>query len=246
MTRLLISVRDADEAIIAREANVGIVDVKEPRLGSLGAASPNTVEQVLASVDRKVPVSVACGELTEWIDLPDQSGAPLPLGVQYAKIGLAGCRTIADWRERWLSWRRSLPTSVLPVAVQYADWQQSDSPSPNQLLQEPLLSEACALLIDTFHKDGRSTFDHLSTAELTELLEVARQHSLFVVLAGSLNESHLPAIGRWRPDYLAVRGAVCQAGRESRLDAGRLTRLVAKLSELSTRPSTNRSSSLLA
>ncbi len=40
MTKLLVSVRSVDEAEMVLEAGVDLIDVKEPRSGSLGAALP--------------------------------------------------------------------------------------------------------------------------------------------------------------------------------------------------------------
>ena len=47
MTRLLVSVRDALEARVAMGAGVDLIDVKEPRRGSLGRASNSVVAAVL-------------------------------------------------------------------------------------------------------------------------------------------------------------------------------------------------------
>ena len=65
MTRLLVSVRSADEARTALAAGVDLIDVKEPARGSLGAASPGVVADVVGAVAGRVPVSAALGELFE-------------------------------------------------------------------------------------------------------------------------------------------------------------------------------------
>ncbi|MCX7397554.1 MAG: hypothetical protein NT138_07705 [Planctomycetales bacterium] len=75
--RLLVSVRNADEALMAARGGADIIDVKEPSKGSLGRAS---LENLLAIADalkqqqqhadrvrtEPVPLSVALGEVQEW------------------------------------------------------------------------------------------------------------------------------------------------------------------------------------
>jgi uncharacterized protein (UPF0264 family) len=63
MTRLLVSVRDAAEARAVLDAGAHLIDVKEPRRGSLGAADGRQVADVLNTVAGRVPVSAAMGEL---------------------------------------------------------------------------------------------------------------------------------------------------------------------------------------
>ena len=61
--RLLVSVTDAEEARIAVDAGVDIVDVKNPAEGSLGAPGPGVIERVREVVPSERPVSAAIGDL---------------------------------------------------------------------------------------------------------------------------------------------------------------------------------------
>lgn len=75
--RLLVSVRNAEEALLAVRGGANIVDVKEPSHGSLGRASLEDLQaiagllkcqQQLAGRPRieAVPLSIALGEVQEW------------------------------------------------------------------------------------------------------------------------------------------------------------------------------------
>ena len=68
MTRLLVSVRDASEALAALRGGAALIDVKEPRLGSLGAATPEVWREVRRVVPTEVPCSAALGELKDVTD----------------------------------------------------------------------------------------------------------------------------------------------------------------------------------
>ena len=60
---LLVSVRNADEAAAALDGGAAIIDVKEPRHGSLGAAEPEAIAAVARVVGDRRPWTMACGEL---------------------------------------------------------------------------------------------------------------------------------------------------------------------------------------
>ena len=75
--RLLVSVRNADEALMAVRGGADIVDVKEPSLGSLGRASLANLQaiartlqdpavRVSGSQNEPIPLSIALGEVQEW------------------------------------------------------------------------------------------------------------------------------------------------------------------------------------
>lgn len=89
--RLLVSVRNAKEALMAVRGGADIIDVKEPSKGSLGRAS---LENLLAIADvlrqqqqhsdrvrtEPVPLSVALGEVQEWSESSSLFGSDLPVG----------------------------------------------------------------------------------------------------------------------------------------------------------------------
>ncbi len=246
MPQLLVSVRNADEARVALEAGVRIIDVKEPERGPLGAAHPDVVRDVVAAVGARVPVSVACGEL---LAAPREPG-PMPTdhadtgalhGVNFVKWGLAGCGTCADWVGAWrrqLQGRGLEPHSAVHrptvVAVAYADWRPANAPSPQAVLEGAVRVGCGALLIDTFEKStslqrARGLVDWLPTIELARLLADARKSGLLVALAGSLRSEEIPQLVReFQPDVIAVRGAACCGGRAGTLDLT-LTRRLARI-----------------
>ncbi len=217
MTRLLVSVRDADEAREASLAGVDLVDLKEPTAGPLGAVPPELWSAIQKAVGGRAPLSVALGELADPT-LADR--LPKTTGFTFAKLGLAGMASRADWRERWRdAWSR-LPADVRPVAVAYADAARCDAPTPEQIVATAPACGCVALLVDTAVKrPGESLFQHLPPTRLRELVATARDQGLLVVLAGSIRQEHLLDALALDPDYVAVRGAVCRGPRDGRLDA---------------------------
>ena len=259
MTRLLVSVRSVEEARVALDAGVDLIDFKEPRRGSLGAVDASTAAEIVQAIGGRAPLSMACGELIAsaagvreatagsspsgkgWVRVEQTSGVPAeacvtpaqaldswgiaalclqpPLGVAYAKLGLAGCATISDWPRRWADWIAGLPSGTSPVAVAYADWRAALAPPPGEVLEHAAGLGCRAVLVDTFDKSGGDLLRHFSSAELRQFIKDVRSRRMLIVLAGSLSLDSLPRVLEAEPDYVAVRGAVCSGSREASLDA---------------------------
>jgi uncharacterized protein (UPF0264 family) len=205
-----------------------IIDVKEPLRGSLGRAPSSVWREVRASLPRSTPVSVALGELNEWL------GPELPrilesewAAIDYCKLGLAGAP--ADWALCWARVRGEVRAkgAEFPdwVAVVYLDWQQARAPHPDTIVDEALeLSECRAVLFDTWSKSVRSRIDGTWKSRL----ERVQKSGKMAALAGSLDLTEIEHLKAWQPDIFAVRGAACLEGDRLRgVDAGRVARLAA-------------------
>jgi uncharacterized protein (UPF0264 family) len=217
--RLLVSVRDAREAATAVDAGVDIIDVKEPGRGPLGMANAHVVSKIVAGVAGRAPVTMAMGELTQWL----AAGASLavPAGVSFVKMGLAGAP--GDWRERLRAsgFVSGEVGACKAVAVAYADNERVCAPHVRDVLSWALASGAPGLLIDTAVKDGRGLFEWMSEAEVSGVIGRAQQGGVFVALAGSLAGDSLRAAAALLPDIVAVRGAACVGrDRNAVVDAG--------------------------
>ncbi len=222
MTKLLVSVRSAAEAAIAVQAGVELIDVKEPLHGPLGAANLDTIDAIAALLQGRVPLSVALGELAAATALP----ATFAGRVQYAKIGLAGCRTSPDWLQRWQAAFKALPAGVASVAVAYADWRTAGAPPPASVLEHGIALGCGGMLLDTYDKTRGPLFNHLGDAEIAQLTLQAQRHGIVSVIAGGLGLAEIAHARQLAPDYIAVRGAACSVHRTGTLDAARVTRLV--------------------
>ncbi|MBC8355197.1 MAG: hypothetical protein H8E66_24745 [Planctomycetes bacterium] len=215
MSGLLVSVRDPSEALAALDGGADLIDIKEPRAGSLGAAEVATWHQIVDVVGTAKPLSVALGELREEsvYDLARQANH-----MQYAKIGLAGCGNESHWVDRWQRAIGCLPNDVASVAVIYADHAAARSPRPAEILRRAVKFRCEAILFDTYSKSQGHLFDHLTEQELQPILREAKQADLKVVLGGSLRGELVQRALELEPDYIAVRGAVCRGDRRDAAD----------------------------
>jgi uncharacterized protein (UPF0264 family) len=226
MMGLLVSVRNAAEALDALAGGADLIDVKEPTRGALGAADLNVWRKIQAAIGERVPLSAALGEL---LGQRAFARAAQTHGFSFAKIGLAGCAQIPRWQDRWRRALERLPPGVAPVAVAYADHQGAAAPSPDEVLAAAAEVGAGILLLDTFDKRVGNLLEQLSLAQLERFALAARVRKIDVVLAGSLAREMLASLAPLAPLYFAVRGAACAAGRTSAVDRQKVVELKSSL-----------------
>jgi len=204
-----------------------IIDVKEPSRGSLGRAEPAVWQSVRAVVPRAIPVSVALGELNDWIgtEKPHVSASAWA-GIDFCKLGLAGAP--ADWIERWARIRHDIRQRSIEcpnwVAVVYLDWQAAHTPEPDAIISAAIEVPECrVVLFDTWSKAAGSRLDKSWKPRVERVLNSGRT----VALAGSLDCPSIKRLKSWRPGIFAVRGAACTGGdRLASIESARVERLV--------------------
>ncbi len=221
--RLLVSVRNAVEALAALNGGCDLLDIKEPQHGSLGMAEVDTIDNVVAAVtsdSRNVPVSVALGEVSDWTNA--QQIPKLSAQLSYAKLGTARLGSSNDWTGRWRRIRKDFDQSSRVqfnwIAVAYVDWQLAQGPSPDAVveaaLSERAASPTCAgVLLDTYAKNGKSLLDWISIGDLAGVSEKIHDGGLVLALAGSLNACNVQRLAGTQPDIIAIRSAACVGGR---------------------------------
>ena len=232
MTKLLVSVRNLEEARIVAESEVAILDVKEPDQGALGAATPATLHAIAQKLGGTTKLSFAAGELRDLMTLgsslktqnPDDD---LSERFDYCKIGLAGMNRFPDWVDLWSSAWEQLPKTKERVAVGYADHSLCDAPAIQQIIEAAPKSNCKFFLLDTFNKVNRkNVLDWIAPNQLGELVRQCHAANLKVVVAGSVTESLLKSIWVTKPDFIGIRGAVCDDNRNNAISKTKLNRFV--------------------
>jgi uncharacterized protein (UPF0264 family) len=228
-----VSVRSVDEARLAQVGGASIIDVKEPDQGPLGRAVFSVWREVRTAVKAGFPVSVALGELIEWLG----PLSPVPpegawQGISFRKLGLAGVRS--DWRLAWEGLQSRLDEASGPpwIAVIYSDWQTALAPHPEEILGVALESASVAgVLVDTWNKGQRLP---LEPDDLRWIDTFSRdRRGKLLVIAGSLGFDSIPQLEPFAPDIVAVRGAACVGGdRHAGIDPLRVARLAKAAADL--------------
>ncbi len=206
MTALLASVCSLSETMLAREAGVDIIDLKNPRDGALGALDYSVIEELVAYVNGARPVSATIG------NLPFEAKRIEPVikrmarsGVDIIKIGVSGTLN----KEAELNMLSTLcQQGIRIVLVLFAE--QYD-PACN--FKKVSNAGITGVMLDTEDKGSGSLREKLSDSVLQGFVNDAKGHGLLSGLAGSLNEKDIASLLHINPDYLGFRGGLCQQGR---------------------------------
>jgi uncharacterized protein (UPF0264 family) len=210
--KLLVSVVSAEEARRAVAGGADIVDVKDPREGPLGAPSPRVLSEVVRTVGRAAPLSVALG------DVPTLPHTAALGDVAYVKVGLRAVAALDDAVAMVGGVADAVGPQTAVIAATYADAHALDPPAFAPASLPPLVARTgiAGALVDTFVKDGRGLYGWLSESELSDLAARTRAAGGTFAIAGQLR---LGELRRVAVDVVGVRSAVCRGGdRTSELE----------------------------
>ncbi len=235
--KLLVSVRSVREAVTALAGGADIIDVKEPRHGSLGRAADSVIAEICAEMLHSpfnVSVSAALGEVNEFSSC---NTFRLPEGVHYAKLGLSQLRREARWVDQWREVRSQFQklhgSEVQWIAVIYADDVAAATPPPSEIILAAVETGCAGVLVDTWSKSGGRLLDHVSPVRLSEWAGEVHQADLFFAIAGRLSTDDLPRLANVPADIIAVRSAVCDGeDRQSTVNAERVCQLRAAIDRM--------------
>ena len=226
MTGLLVSVRSRLEAEIALAGGADLIDVKEPANGPLGRAETKACHDIGNCISGRAPLSLALGELLELqLDSAGAKSTIIPLGFQFAKVGLAGCESDRQWQADWLRIASLLRPGTTLIPVIYADSCEAKAPAPRDVLDIAFTGRSPFVLIDTFNKRGGALLDHLTMRALRTIANQCERQDIRLVLAGSLTQRTIQMVLPLDPAYVAVRGAACTGGRTGTIDLARVKTL---------------------
>ena len=200
MTRLLASVQDEHEAVVALEGGASIIDFKDPRAGALAALDPHLITGALRRLHGRAITSATAG------DWPLDPGALAQAvmrtgatGVEYVKVGLLPGAGLEDCIK-----------ALAPVATQYRLVAVffADRGVPLDTLRHLHLARFAGAMVDTFDKGSGGLRQHMSDRALKTFIDIAHDFELHTGLA---------------PDFLGFRGALCESSdRRSGLSAAQL------------------------
>jgi uncharacterized protein (UPF0264 family) len=239
-----VSVARTAEVLPALAGGPGILDVKDPPTGSLGAADPAVVRAARRAAPEHVAVSAALGDRLLAAAAADactgDAGAGITstwaLGCKLAragagllKVGLADATpdaAVAALRRlgEALAREGSGGAASLLVAVGFAD----GGVAPFRLPAVAAEAGVAGAMLDTLAK-GPSIVELLGEKPLADWVADVHARGLLAGIAGSLRLEDLGRVAALGPDVVGVRGAVCHGGRNGRVSAELVRRARAQL-----------------
>ncbi|NOQ14943.1 MAG: hypothetical protein GQ583_10775 [Methyloprofundus sp.] len=202
MSGMLASVNSLEEAQIALQANIDIIDLKQPALGALGALDTQQVAAIVTEIAQRKPISATVGDLPMQAELIfDAVKQMADTGVDYIKIGFFPDQ---EWHEVIVKLQSLTQQSLKLIAVLFAD-QQPDFKAIKQLAEAGF----SGVMLDTMNKSNGSLTQVMPFADIQQFVKIARQQQLLCGLAGSLRVADIPLLLPLGADYLGFRGALC-------------------------------------
>ncbi|MEA1895937.1 MAG: (5-formylfuran-3-yl)methyl phosphate synthase [Euryarchaeota archaeon] len=219
--KLLVSPINPTEAKAALDGGADIVDVKNPKEGSLGANFPWMIRAVIEAIESKKPVSATIGDFNFKPGTASLAAlGAATSGADYIKIGLYDIQTTDQAEELLSNVVRSIKgydSNKFAVAAAYADYRRINSISPLLLPEVGAKVGADVVMIDTGIKDGKSLFEFMREEELTRFVDDARDLGLTTALAGTIKFEDLDILRQINPDILGIRGVVCGGDRNDEI-----------------------------
>ncbi|MEM3507085.1 MAG: (5-formylfuran-3-yl)methyl phosphate synthase [Candidatus Bathyarchaeia archaeon] len=211
--KLLVSVINEDEALEAIKGGCDILDIKNPKEGSLGANHPSITRRIVELFKNKAKISVTIGDLP---NLPGTASlaalGAASLGVDYIKAGLYGVKSfnealsLMDWIVKAV---KEFYPEVKIIACGYADYNLINSLNPINLPAIAYESNANGILIDVKNKTSKKLFQYLSLEALSGIIDKAHEYGLTVALAGALSKEDIGIVKKLKADIIGVRRCVC-------------------------------------
>lgn len=217
MTQLLVSVRSVEEAIIALEAGVDIIDLKDPENGALGALDLVLSTQIMHQIqqhninnsDDFLPVNVSATVGEHHFDMESLINSILEralINIDIIKVAISTFERISNWQNHFDMQKISdVKPDIKLVAVFFAD-QKID------LIQLEILKKLgfYGAMLDTSAKH-QNLFEICTIPHLQMFTQYCQKNALKSGLAGSLKPQHIERLTAIGPSYIGFRGGVCEA-----------------------------------
>ena len=213
---LLISPINTDEAHEAIEGGADIVDVKNPKEGSLGANFPWVIRNIRNITPEGMHVSATLGDVPYKPGTVSLAAAGAVVsGADYIKVGLYGTKNYDEALEVMENVVRSVrefDKNALVVASGYADAHRVGAVDPMEIPKVAAEAGADLAMVDTAVKDGKTLFDFMDLDKLQEFNNMIHDHGLKSALAGSIKKNQLKLLYDVGCDVVGIRGAACTGG----------------------------------
>ena len=223
MMRMLVSVRDVPEALLAAQGGADFIDLKEPRRGALGGLDVGTIAAIVHALrahGSRLLISATIGDLpmTDVDAILGRVDAVAGCGVDYVKVGIERDAQAT----RVLDALAGSGHAIVPVFI-------GDRGLDFETIQHACALSFPGLMVDTADKAAGSLFDVLDTPTLRRFVQAARAAGRWSGLAGALRLEHAARVAALGADFAGFRTAACAERRTGALDAARVRALRAAL-----------------
>lgn len=221
MTQLLVSVKSAEEALIALNAGVDIVDLKDPTIGALGALDLAVSVEIVAKTQQHnqrnmisdgsfslVLTSATVGEQHADINSLMKSVLErVAINIDIIKVAVPTLEAIPNWQEKFNTKEiTAMKANTKLIAVFFADQEVN-----LKRLETLSMLGFYGAMLDTSAKH-QSLLEVCTLQTLQTFTQDCKKNALKSGLAGSLKPQDVECLSDINPFYIGFRGGVCKAG----------------------------------
>lgn len=219
VTQLLISVKNAEEALLALDADVDIIDLKDPNIGALGVLDLEVTKQIVRLVNGGKLISATVGEQHNCVDeLVADIQLRADAGVDVIKIAVSELFEAVNFFDEISKLSNA---GIKIIAVFFAD-------EIIDLAVLPALKNAgfYGAMLDTKNKQN-NLLQVQQPHNLRLFTQQCHNYQLKSGLAGSLQSQHIDLLLKINPTYIGFRGGVCEnCCRETALNLSKVEQVV--------------------
>lgn len=231
MTRLLVSVSSLEEAVMVLDKGVGIIDLKHPEKGALGALEPEVVRVIVKKIrsrDSAKLITATIGDLPMQPSLLEQAVAELAaVDVDVIKIGFFEVKDepLVVYALCLEALKKKVSFGLKLVAVIFAEFTY-----PTELMAMLKNAGFYGVMLDTAYKTKANLLDYMPHQNLQQFVTNAKSNGLQSGLAGSLKLEHISELKQFSPHYIGLRGGLCESdARVNALSANKVEAAVKML-----------------
>jgi (5-formylfuran-3-yl)methyl phosphate synthase len=202
MVKLLISVKDVNEAKLAYEAGADFIDLKNPEKGALGHLCNTTTAEIVNILPSNVTISATVGDTFENVKqlvtlLEDKA----KLGVKILKLPVFDCLINEKLKCHFSAIKQQYQVEFIAVfnACEAIDLTKIKSLKSMGFY---------GAMLDTFDK-SQTLIQTQTNHAITQFIQQCHQHNLVSGLAGALKSEMVDNLVTFNPNYLGFRSGVC-------------------------------------
>ncbi|HQN65324.1 MAG TPA: (5-formylfuran-3-yl)methyl phosphate synthase [Methylophilus sp.] len=202
MKKLLVSVKNSEEASLALESGADIIDLKDPSVGALGALGLMETEDVMRVLNNRALVSATVGEgYLALKPVMDAICHRIALGVDIVKIVASEVFYHDDSIEEFYG---KISKEIKLIGVFFADTKMDFD-----LLPKLRRLGFYGAMLDTQSKKN-GLLQICSLDELDRFVNECNTNKLISGLAGSLQTQDIDILDSINATYLGFRGGLCE------------------------------------
>ncbi len=203
MPKILVSIKDTDEAIIIKDLIIDIVDLKkisEPPMGFVGVKKIQAIKKILPNTIMSVTMGNSKNPYSKKII--ETANEVISLGIDYMKIGLFSENQIVNHEKflKEIDFNECKPICVILI----------DDTKDIHYLDRIYEIGYKGVMLDTINKKRSRVFDQFSEKECISFVRESRELGMTSGLAGSLTLRDLPKLSIINPDFVGFRGQLCE------------------------------------